>query len=169
LFKFYGSDSPTNITTTATISVDVDNTVSANKIPSSFTFSTTNATSGAVTQAVKIDSTQTTTFFGPTKQNNLRIVNVNYVDVSSTSTYTLSSTVSNNVLIVSGVGYTATVTLPTTPVDGQICSFSVVQNTVTLAVGGTGNPLPSYAGSATAGTVFTYVYRLSTLTWYRIG
>jgi hypothetical protein len=169
LFKFYGLDSPTNIATAATISIDVDNTVSTNKIPTSMTFATANATSGTVTNAVKIDSTQTTTFLGPIKQNNLRIVNVNYVTINATASYTLSSSLSNNVLLVTNTGYTATVTLPTSPVDGQVCSFSIIDNTVTLSVGGLVTVTPSFAGSTTAGTSFTYVYRTSTSTWYRIG
>jgi len=169
LYKFYGLDSPTNIATAATISVDVDGAVSTNKIPTSFTFATANATTGTVTNALKIDSTQTTTFLGPVKQNNLRIVNVNYVTINATASYTLSSSLSNNVLLVTNTGYTATVTLPTSPVDGQVCSFSIIDNTVTLAVGGLVTVTPSFAGSTTAGTNFTYVYRTSTSTWYRIG
>lgn len=168
IFKWYGGDG-SSAAVAATLKITADNTVAVGKVPGAFTFQTATASTGALADAVKIDSTQTTTFYGPTKQNNLQLVNVNYVDVSSTSTYVLSSTISTNVLIVSGVGYTATVTLPATPTDGQICTFSVVQNTVTLAVGGAGNPTPSYAGSASAGSVFTYVYRTSTSTWYRIG
>lgn len=169
LFKFYGADSPSNITVAATISVDVDGAISANKVPTSITLATANATSGTVTNAVKIDSTQTTTFFGPTKQNNLRIINVNYVTVNATASYTLSSTTSNNILIATSTGYTATIILPASPVDGQICSFSVAQNPITLSVGGLVTVSPSFAGVATDGTSFTYVYRTSTSTWYRIG
>ena len=169
LFKFYGLDSPTNIATAATISVDVDNTVSTNKIPTSFTFATANATSGTVTNAVKIDSTQTTTFFGPVKHNNLEVINVNYLTVNATASYSLSTSISANVLIVQNTGYTATILLPTSPVDGQIARFTVAQNSATLAVGGVATVVDSFAGLAAAGTSFKYVYRASGPAWYRIG
>lgn len=89
-------------------------------------------------------------------------------NITATGTYTLSSTNSINLLIANNTGYTATLNMPATPQDGQICNFAVSGNTVTLAAG-TGIVLPTYAGSTTAGTGYRYVYRLSNTSWYRIG
>lgn len=95
------------------------------------------------------------------------IVGVNYVSVSSNAaTTSLSTSVTRNVLIVTNTGYTHTVNMPTGPVDGQLTNFAVIGNTVIL-VAGTGTLSPSFAGSATAGTAYTYVYRDFDTTWYR--
>ena len=93
---------------------------------------------------------------------------VNFANITATNTYSLSTTSSINVLVANNTGYTATLNMPATPVDGQICNFSISGNTVTLAAG-TGTVLPTYAGSTTAGTGYRYVYRTSTTSWYRIG
>jgi hypothetical protein len=93
---------------------------------------------------------------------------ISYANITATGTYSLSNSSSINVLIANNTGYTATLNMPTTPIDGQICNFSISGNTVTLAAG-TGTVLPTYAGSTTAGTGFRYVYRLSNTSWYRIG
>lgn len=91
-----------------------------------------------------------------------------YANVTTTGTYNLSTTSTINILLVNNTGYTATLNMPTSPVEGQICNFAVSGNTVTLAVG-TGTVLPTFAGSATAGTSYQYVYRTSNTSWYRIG
>ena len=96
------------------------------------------------------------------------IETINFANITATGTYSLSTTSSINVLIANNTGYTATLNMPTTPVDGQICNFSISGNTVTLAAG-TGTVLPTYAGSTTAGTGYRYVYRTSNTSWYRIG
>lgn len=96
----------------------------------------------------------------------IETVSPNYVTVSGTGSTTLSTTTSTNVLLIGNTGYTLTVNMPTTPVDGQITRFSVIGNTVTLAVG-TGTVTPTFAGSATVGTNYKYVYRSSNTTWYR--
>ena len=93
---------------------------------------------------------------------------VSYANITATNTYSLSDSNSINVLIANNTGYTATLNMPSTPVDGQICNFAVHGNTVTLAVG-TGTVLPTFAGSTTVGTGYRYVYRLSNTSWYRIG
>jgi hypothetical protein len=106
-----------------------------------------------------------------TTGQSLRLLDVvlpNYVTVTVTNTYTLSSTNSINILIANNTGYTATLNMPTSPRDGQICNFAVSGNTMTLAVG-TGNVLPTFAGSTTVGTGYRYVYRVSDTNWYRIG
>jgi hypothetical protein len=91
-----------------------------------------------------------------------------YANITSTNTYSLSNTSSINILIANNTGYTATLNMPSTPTDGQICNFAVHGNTVTLAVG-TGTVLPSFAGSTTVGTGYRYIYRVSNTSWYRIG
>ena len=99
---------------------------------------------------------------------NLDVETVAYANITATNTYSLSTASSINVLIANNTGYTATLNMPSTPVDGQICNFAVHGNTVTLAVG-TGTVAPTFAGSTTVGTGFRYVYRLSNTTWYKIG
>jgi len=98
----------------------------------------------------------------------LDFIHVNYITVSSTSTYVLSGSFSDNVLLVGNTGYTATLTFPTAQADGQVVRFSVHTNTVTLAL--TAGPTLSgtFAGSVTAPTTFSYVYRQADTTWYRI-
>ena len=169
IFKWYGGDG-TSAAVAATLKISVDNTVATGKVPGAFTFQTANATSGALVDAVKIDSNQQTTFYGSVKTNGLEIIAPSYIDVSATASYALSTTTSTNVLLVQNTGYTATLTLPSTPVDGQVCSFSIVQNAVVLAVGGSPTVIPSFAGSASAGETFKYVFRASPVAaWYRIG
>ena len=93
---------------------------------------------------------------------------VSYANITATGTYSLSTTSSINVLIANNTGYTATLNMPASPVDGQICNFAIHGNTVTLAAG-TGTVLPTYAGSTTVGTGYRYIYRTSNTSWYRIG
>jgi hypothetical protein len=93
---------------------------------------------------------------------------VSYANITATDTYSLSTTSSINVLIANNTGYTATLNMPASPVDGQICNFAIHGNTVTLAAG-TGTVLPTYAGSTTVGTGYRYIYRTSDTSWYRIG
>jgi hypothetical protein len=103
-----------------------------------------------------------------TSSRSLDVEIVNYANITSTATYSLSNTSSINVLIANNTGYTATVNMPSTPVNGQICNFAIHGNTVTL-VKGTGTVLPTFAGSATVGTGYRYVYRSSNASWYKIG
>jgi hypothetical protein len=153
----------------AVLSVTVDNTVSVGQVPGAFTFKTARSGTGSLTNAVKIDSYQQTTFYGNTKETGLKIISPVYTTVSSTTTYSLSSTTTDNVLIVTGGGYTATLDMPTSPVDGQVCVFSTSGYPVTVSVG-TGTVEPSFTGQAmNAGNSKKFVYRLSNTTWYQIG
>jgi hypothetical protein len=104
---------------------------------------------------------------GGLKFTGLQTVAPNYIAVSTTSTQTLSTTTSFNIIIASTTSLTVTLNMPTSPADGQYCRFAVHGNTVTLAAG-TGTISGPYAGSATVGTAYTYVYRNSTTTWYRV-
>ena len=98
----------------------------------------------------------------------LDVENIAYANITATGTYSLNASSSINVLIANNTGYTATLNMPSSPLNGQICNFSISGNTVTLAVG-TGTVLPTFAGSTTAGTGYRYVYRTSNTSWYRIG
>ena len=98
----------------------------------------------------------------------LDVVLPNYANVTATNTYSLSNTSSINILIANNTGYTATLNMPTNPVDGQLCNFAVSGNAITLAVG-TGNVLPTFAGVTAVGTGYRYVYRTSNSSWYKIG
>lgn len=103
----------------------------------------------------------------PSMTAGLNIRQVNAITIATTSTYSLSSTKSVNLLLVTAGSLTATLNMPTSPVDGQECKFSVSGNAVTLAVG-TGTTAPTFSGAASVGTVFTYVYQATTTTWYRL-
>jgi hypothetical protein len=103
----------------------------------------------------------------PSMTAGLNIRQVNAITIATTSTYSLSSTKSVNLLLVTAGSLTATLNMPTSPVDGQECKFSVSGNAVTLAVG-TGTTAPTFSGAASVGNVFTYVYQATTTTWYRL-
>jgi hypothetical protein len=104
---------------------------------------------------------------GQIKNTGLEVVGVNYETITANAaTSNLSATISTNILIANNTGYTHTVNMPTSPVDGQVTQFTISGNTVTLLVG-TGTVTPSFAGSTTAGTGYIYVYRNTDTTWYR--
>lgn len=107
-------------------------------------------------------------FIGGSFTGNLNIQPPVRANITSTNTYSLSSTNSINLLVANNTGYTATLDMPASPVNGQICNFAIQGNTVTLAVG-TGTVDPTFAGSATAGTGYRYVYYTVDNTWYKIG
>ena len=93
----------------------------------------------------------------------------NYITVSSTATYVLSITTTDNILLVTAGALTATLSFPSSGlVDGQRLRFTVTTNTVTLALTAGPTLVGTFAGSVTAPTTFTYVYRTSNTTWYRI-
>jgi len=104
---------------------------------------------------------------GQVNNTGLEIVGVNYANITANaSTTSLSTITSHNILIANNTGYTHTVNMPASPVDGQLTRFTISGNTVIL-VAGTGNITPTFDGSATAGTGYKYVYRNSNSTWYR--
>jgi len=107
------------------------------------------------------------TTIGQVNNTGLEIVGVNYANITANAaTSNLSTTISTNILIANNTGYTHTVNMPTSPVNGQVTRFTISGNTVTL-LAGTGNITPTFAGSTTAGTGYKYVYRNSNGTWYR--
>jgi hypothetical protein len=169
IFKFAGSDGPTGAGIAATINTTVDGAVSTGKVPGAITFATANVTSGSLVNTLKLDSNQQATFYGNVKHSALEIINPNYITVSSSAPYTLSSTQTTNILLMTANTYTITLNMPASPVDGQVCIISVSGYSVNLQTG-TGTVLPSFAGSSKQpGTVFKYVYRTSNTTWYQIG
>ena len=104
---------------------------------------------------------------GQVNNSGLEVVGVNYANITANAaTSNLSATISTNILIADNTGYTHTVNMPTSPVDGQVTQFTISGNTVTLLVG-TGTVTPTFAGSTTAGTGYKYVYRNTDTTWYR--
>jgi hypothetical protein len=92
------------------------------------------------------------------------------LDVTTTQTINLSTNLSVNIIKVINPGLTLTLQFPTSPVEGQICQFSTLTNTVTLIVGtgGTFSVDPTFAGAPTAGYNATYCYHEAEDTWYRI-
>ena len=93
----------------------------------------------------------------------------NIVTVTASQTVVLDPTVSVNVIVVENPGLTITIQFPTNPLEGQVCQFTTLTNTVNI-VKGSGTFNPSYAGAPTAGFKATYVYHTNdTDTWYLIG
>jgi hypothetical protein len=143
--------------------VDRNVTVSTNDVPGNFVvFTVKNSVPSYMTfnSAGILDTPNLST-------TGLRYYTPNYITVSTTTTYSLSATQSYNLLLVTAGSLTATINMPASPTDGQVTNISVLTNIVTLAVG-TGTVSPSFAGSATAGTVYRYIYRATGTTWYRI-
>jgi hypothetical protein len=108
-------------------------------------------------------------FITPSLTYGLEIPTVNYIAVGATNTYVLSTTATHNVLVVSSTGYTATLTFPSTGLfDGQLIKIAVSTNTVTLALTAGPTLVGTFAGSVTAPTTITYIYRASNTSWYRL-
>jgi len=135
---------------------------------------TTNVTTGTanvfagVLGTINIGGTGSTVYHSNISRAGLDIAPANYITVSSSTTYALSTSVTDNILLVTTTALTATLTFPPSPVDGQRVKFSVTTNTVTLALTAGPTLVGTFAGSVTAPTTFTYVYRLSNTTWYRV-
>jgi hypothetical protein len=164
-FDFIGGTSGTPALA-AQLRATVNGTVSSGVVPGKFVFSTADS-SGALQNSFNVAS-DGISVTGNLVYTGLRISPANFITVSSTATYVLSTTKHKNILLVGNTGYTATLTMPTSPVDGQLCIISVHTNNVTLAM--TAGPTLSgtFAGSVTAPTTFEYIYRASNTTWYRI-
>ncbi len=88
-------------------------------------------------------------------------------DITSSQTLNLSTFVSVNIIDVINPGLTITIQFPPTPVEGQICEFTTLRNTVTI-VAGSGNFMPVYSGAPVAGYSVTYVYNSARGMWFRI-
>jgi len=164
-FDFIGGTSGTPALA-AQFRATVNGTVSSGVVPGKFTFSTADSL-GALQNSFNVAS-DGVSITGNLVYTGLRISTANFITVGSTATYALSTTKHKNILLVGNTGYTATLTMPASPVDGQLCIISVHTNNVTLAM--TAGPTLSgaFAGSVTAPTTFEYIYRASNTTWYRI-
>jgi hypothetical protein len=148
------------------IRVSATGTVSSGVVPGVMTLSAADA-SGTLVDTVSVTGSGVT-ITGNLNYSGLRISPANFITVSSTATYVLSSTKHKNILLVTAGSLTATLTMPANPVDGQLCIISVQTNNVTLAL--TAGPTLSgtFAGAVPAPTTFEYIYRASNTTWYKI-
>ena len=154
----------TSYNLSSVINTVADGTVVNGNVPGKLQLGVQNST-GTGIQAMTFNSLGILSV--PSMTAGLNIRQVNAITIATTSTYSLSSTKSVNLLLVTAGVLTATLNMPTSPVDGQECKFSVSGNAVTLAVG-TGTTAPTFSGAASVGTVFTYVYQATTTTWYRL-
>jgi hypothetical protein len=99
--------------------------------------------------------------------NGLDIDQPNYITVASAGTYAASTTNSTNILIYSGGAWNVTWTMPPTPVDGQICTWTNSSGSTSVFFITAGATLiPPISGPYSAGTKFEYIYRASNSTWY---
>jgi Major tropism determinant N-terminal domain len=156
-----GTTISSNIATTGIISATGNITTAGNIVTTGTTISSNIATTGIISATGNITTAGTSSRY---MDVDIPVV----ANITATGTYSLSTTNSINLLIANNTGYTATLNMPATPVNGQICNFAVHGNAVTLAVG-TGTVLPTFAGSSAVGTGYRYVYQTSTSSWYKIG
>jgi hypothetical protein len=162
----YNSTNPsgyTNNTGTVT-SVGGTGTVSGLSLSGSVTGSGSLTLGGTLT----LTSGQVTTALGYTPVSGaLLVFSSTLITISTTTTYNLSTAASYNILNVTAGGLTATLNMPTSPINGQLATIAVIKNTVTLAEG-TGTVSPGFAGGWVLGTTFTYIYMSADSTWYRV-
>lgn len=91
---------------------------------------------------------------------------IHFVNVGNTYTYSLSSTVTNNILLIFANNPTATLNMPGSPVDGDVVRISANANVV-LAVG-TGTVDPTFAGANVLVSPLRYIYSNTYATWFRV-
>ena len=126
------------------------------------------AATGNTIVAGTLNVTGTSTLTNITRSG-LEISSANYITVSSTATYALSTTVTDNILTITNSGYTATLTFPPSPVDGQRLRFTCAGGfSATLALTAGPTLVNSFIGGVTTPATFTYVYRSSNNSWYRL-
>lgn len=95
----------------------------------------------------------------------LLIKTPNYITVSNTWVYTLSSNITDNILLITSSGFTSTINMPVTAIDGQVCRFSANSNVILAA--GSGTVQPTFADGNVLTTTFQYIWRASASTWYK--
>ena len=149
LSTYAGTVTASNVTVTG-------NVLAANVLAGNIIAGTIN-TSGNVNAQIVVT--------GALAYTNLLIKTPNYITVSNTWVYTLSSSITDNILLVTSSGVTATINMPVTAIDGQICRFSA-NSSVTLAAG-SGTVQPPFAGGNVLTTTFQYIWRASASTWYK--
>jgi hypothetical protein len=91
---------------------------------------------------------------------------INFVNVAVSNTYSLSTTSTNNILLITANNPTATINMPVNPIDGDVVRISANANVV-LAVG-TGNVQPSFAGANILVNPLQYIYSNTYARWFRI-
>lgn len=108
------------------------------------------------------------TVFANTIATNLYNEAVSYSNViAGTSNITLSSDISQNILLVFNTDNpTANITMPISPIDGQVCRISANAN-VTLALG-SGTVSPTFAGgNVLYGQSLKYIYSSQYARWFK--
>lgn len=90
---------------------------------------------------------------------------INFVNVANTWVYSLSTTSTNNILLIYTSNPTATLNMPINPIDGDVTRISANANVV-LAVG-SGNVSPSFAGANVLVSPLSYIYSGQYQTWFR--
>ena len=90
----------------------------------------------------------------------------NLVNVANTYTYSLSDTITNNILLIFADNPTATIDMPTAPQDGQVARISANANVV-LSLG-TGNVSPDFSGANVLVAPLSYIYNAQWQIWFRI-
>ena len=92
----------------------------------------------------------------------------NFITVSGTGTYSASTTVSTNVLLIPNSSTNITWTMPPNPVDGQICTWTNSGYTTVFSVASGATLIPALSGPYSSGYQFKYVYHAATSKWYAI-
>jgi hypothetical protein len=133
-----------------------------------FNTAATTINMGGAATSVTIGSNTSTTTVQNIKYNGLEVAPANYIAVGATGTYVLSTTQTNNVLVVASTGYVVTLTFPATPADGQILKFTVTTNGCTLSLTAGPTLVGTFGGAVGAPATFVYIYRSSNTTWYRL-
>jgi hypothetical protein len=92
-----------------------------------------------------------------------------YQTPSTGFSITLGNTTFTTILDPAGTLATGTITMPASPVDGQMVQFSVSQIVTTLTVAAnSGQSIKDAPTTVSAGGGFRYIYRLANTTWYRL-
>lgn len=159
-----------NITSVGTLtSLSVTGNVSANYLTGTLlTAAQPNITSvgNLATTTVNGNIICSGLIIAPQIETDLLYQDFNFVNVGNTYTYSLSSTTTNNILVIMASDPTATINMPVNPINGQLTRFSANANVI-LAVG-TGNVSPSFAGANLLISPLQYTYSTQYSTWFRV-
>jgi hypothetical protein len=160
---------PTSLPAYATLGLAAKSTTNWWSIQPVYSSGTNISVTQSANGSVTWNTVASPTFTNITKTG-LEITPANYITVNSSTTYALSTTVTDNILIIGASGLTATVTFPSSGlIDGQRLRIAV-QGTysVTLAVTAGPTLIGSAAGTVNQSTSIIYIYRASNTSWYRI-
>jgi hypothetical protein len=115
-------------------------------------------------------ATGNTVIGGSLTRKGINITPANFVTISSSGLVRLSTTVSENILIVSVASLNTLLLLPDTAEDGQICKFTVTTRSLTVSTAPQGTNVIVGALTSTlvtAPTTITFIYSNLYNTWYR--